>query len=128
MPILVSCSNPECRQQCVVPDDYAGRMVRCPKCPALIQAPLQPTPEQKQTIPTDDFNLHLTKIRFSEEPPPLPPPPPPAPDADALAVLGGFLRSCGVNKTGAIVFACALGCCLLLVLFTFLPWQHIAHP
>ncbi|MFO0968033.1 MAG: hypothetical protein U0793_20960 [Gemmataceae bacterium] len=130
MPILVSCSNPECRQQCVVPDEFAGRLVRCPKCPALIQAPLQPTPEQRQSIPADDFNLDLGEFRFGEGPPAgMPPPPPPAaPDTDAIGILAAFLRRCGVNKAGTVVLGCALGCCLFLVLFTFLPWQTIAHP
>lgn len=119
----------------MVPDDHAGRLVRCPKCPAVLQVPLQPAPEQVLTLkPGENFELDLGQFDFHgetnrESPPGDRPPPPPAPGGGDLAgLLAQYFLACRVNRAGIGLLCVALGCLFLLVIFILLPWNHVWHP
>ena len=36
MPLVISCTNPACRQSMKVPDALVGKQVRCPKCQTVV--------------------------------------------------------------------------------------------
>lgn len=144
MPIPVTCANPECGQPCVVPDNHAGRLVRCPRCPALIQVPLEWVAERVSAA-VENFELDLAQFNFfgdAEAAPALPPPPPtqpppppilppvpPSPVAgqDAFSSLLRFFEECRVTRAGTLLLGIALGCYVFLLIAILLPWHRVAY-
>lgn len=133
MPITVMCENPDCRQSCAVPDDHAGRIVRCPRCPALIQVPLHPASEQTaatRTNPTltpgdEPFQFDRAAVIPANTDTPSAGTVAPSPTGEAAEVLAAFFRECRLSRAKVILLACALGCFLLMFLGSFLPWQNL---
>jgi len=135
MPISVTCTNPDCKQACTVPDDHAGRIVRCPKCPAVIHVPLYPELEQLVGQgSSENFDLDLNEFQFASDSsdakppqstakPPPPPGMPPPPQVDFFVAMMGFFRRSGLGKASVIVLAVGLGCIVLLLLSILMPWQ-----
>jgi hypothetical protein len=114
MPITATC--PSCSQLCQVEDQYAGMMVRCPKCGNIIQV----------------------ADKASPSPPPAPAAPAsapatPAPSSGAAGL--GFLET--VRQSAAIFGLDGLalklvyggaGCLAAMVMFTLFPWFSYATP
>lgn len=135
MPISITCTNPECNQPCMVPENHAGRLVRCPNCPALIQVPLhssvQPPPHPDAGAgPVDPFLFQRSEAAaFPASDPGGPPPPPVEPQIGEVgAIIAAFFQRCQLSKANLVVLACSLGCYILLLLAIMFPWQNLRSP
>jgi predicted Zn finger-like uncharacterized protein len=74
MPLLFHC--PHCPAQLRVPDEYAGKPVRCPKCQALLEAPAAEGEQQVVPQPTSGIEPQPIVLELDEKAP--------APDATPL--------------------------------------------
>jgi hypothetical protein len=121
MPITATC--PSCTQMCQVEDQYAGMMVKCPKCGNIIQV----ARPEAAVIPA--------AAPLAAAPLPPAPPPPPASSAPGVApgpVGPGFMetlqqsiKSLGLDPLSVNLLYAGTGCLAGLVLFTFFPWAAI---
>ena len=93
MPIVVAC--PSCQTRLKVPDQAAGKMVKCPKCSAAISVPL--TGDESLTAP----------------PPAAAPPPASAPAADAGTAATGDAAAPKKSRKGLYI-GLGVGAVLLL--------------
>jgi hypothetical protein len=107
MPITATCSS--CSQLCQVEDQYAGMMVRCPKCGNIIQVAAQAPP--------------------APPPPSTPVPPPATPTIPSAPAGPGFVETIqqsaitfGLDALALKLVYAGAGCLAGMILFTFFPW------
>jgi phage FluMu protein Com len=118
MPITATC--PSCSQMCQVEDQYAGMMVRCPKCGNIIQV-ARPGEAPVQTVPPAATPMPMPAAPPDGAPPPPSAPPGPAGPGFMETIQQSFIAFSLDPLSQRLLYtgvACLAGC----VLFTFIPW------
>jgi hypothetical protein len=123
MPIAATC--PKCSQMCQVEDQYAGMMVRCPRCGDTIQV-ARPGSAAVSAAPP------------AAAPPPqsvsasAPPPPLPSPGAPVGPEPPGLMETIqlsatifGLDALSMKLIYAGLGCFAAVLLSTLMPWFSI---
>jgi hypothetical protein len=108
MPLAVTC--PSCSQLCQVEDQYAGAMVRCPKCGNIIQVPRL---QDAEVIPTSSVPATSAPADAGPAGPGL---------MDALRQTAATF---GLDSLAFILICAGMGCFALMILATLLPWLTV---
>ncbi len=125
MPITVTC--PTCAQLCSVADEYAGAMVKCPKCGNLIQTP-PPAGDSAATLPPGTplpgASAPAPALGAGLPTPPSPPPPAP-PFARFMADIDKTAKELGIDPLSKTLIFAGLGCLALMALSVVFHWTAV---
>jgi hypothetical protein len=118
MPITATC--PSCSQMCQVEDQYAGQMVRCPKCGNVIQ--VAPSAAAVTAAPPP-----AVPVSPGVAPASAPPSPPAGPAGPGLMeTLQQSIAAFGLDPLTVKLIYAGLGCFAAMIVFTIFPWVSIS--
>jgi hypothetical protein len=112
MPVTATC--PSCSQLCQVEDQFAGTMVRCPKCGTIIQMPAAAAPVAAAPLPATPI---VTSAPAAA--------PPGGTGPGFVQTVQQSATSFGLDALGLKLLYAGVACLAGMVLFTFLPWLSI---